>query len=349
MPAIGRRKASRQNEEVGSKTGGNPLVGDSVAAHALELLEEWRGAVRDQWLPAELQLSPGKLREALDLWKGFGLDPGELLYLILGTEWIFRARPVTGEDIERELGKIESNLAKPGHPVLEPWQASLVTSALAPSIRAQMAGQRYLVSLGRWTMPDRHRSLELLAHARSESPPPRQGPRRLLEGKTGPVPKVGPIVAALVAEAIARERNLTASSRRSVGIAIARLLLCREVVSSELLGWGRVLERLAAASSASTGGGPSRAYREWRTVREAEKALGVEIQPSLAVLDWIVEKWRRNAKFQLWAGYSESSVRIASQQPSLLFNLVAEPMLVSWLYALRWSSRAAPPTARRSQ
>ena len=297
---------------------------------AVALIRGWREGVRDQWSPGELQIDLHALRELLELWKRLGLDPGLLLYVLLGTEWIFRARPMTEEDMERELGKIESNLSKPDRPVLEPWQASLVVSALTPSLRKQMSGARYLVSLGRWTEPDRHRALDLLAHARSESPPPRRGPQHLLEGKTGPVPKVGPIVAALLAERMARQVTAQPVPRRSVGLAVARLLLCREVVSSEVLSWRRAI--LAAQ--------PPAGYEERRRTRETEeKPAGARGQASFTVLDWLLERWRKNAEFALWAGFSADSVRRADKDPGKLFDLVAYPLHVSWLYSLKWSNR----------
>jgi hypothetical protein len=156
-----------------------------VPARAAILIREWREGVGDQWLPGELTIDHRALPELFKHWEGIGLDRGLLLYMILGTEWIFRARPISDADLERELGKIESGFAK----TLEPWQASLVTSALAPSLRDQMKGVRYLVSLGRWTEPDRQRVWEMRALTRRENPPQRRKLQRLIETKTG----LGPI------------------------------------------------------------------------------------------------------------------------------------------------------------
>jgi len=179
MSAIGRQPRSGGNEEVRVPAGGDLLRSDESPephddenrgssaskdllfsdrdfARVVVQVRRWRRAVAGEWSPAELTIELGGLRDLFTMWQAFGLDPGALLHVILGTEWLFRARRTTDEDVERELAKLESNLAKPLRPLLEPYQAAILVSALAGPIAQRMKDERYLVCLGCWTRPARN-------------------------------------------------------------------------------------------------------------------------------------------------------------------------------------------------
>src|SRR2546422_6844962 len=71
----------------------------------------------------------------------------------MGTEWLFRARPLTQRDLEGTLDQLEAKLRGMGLGDAMPWEASLVVGGIYDGARRGLRGARYLLSLGQWAFP----------------------------------------------------------------------------------------------------------------------------------------------------------------------------------------------------
>jgi hypothetical protein len=114
---------------------------DRMVADTARLVRRWRAEAPEQWPKAQREFDPAKLRGVLTPWIAAGLDPRLLLYLILGTEWLFRARRAAAEDIQGEIRRLEAQLFDPADPILWPDQEPAF-QAMAAILRQRMIGDR---------------------------------------------------------------------------------------------------------------------------------------------------------------------------------------------------------------
>jgi hypothetical protein len=205
---------------------GEVFHSDQVVAETGELVEVWRAEVAPEG--RERRVNRTKLARLFEQWNSDWLDLGQLAYVILGSEWLFRARLGTVEDIDRELARIQARLCNPAKGVLEPDQAYLLINAVRPAIERELKEKRVLISLGTWAVRDRLARWRLFAQAERDDPAAREPSLPQVKRKSGgPVPRPGPVVAALVVEGIALEKGRPADRASDLGLLAAEALLAR--------------------------------------------------------------------------------------------------------------------------
>src|SRR5439155_8323986 len=134
---------------------------EEAIACVVRLVARWRAEVHNRRV-----LQRAALSRLVDKWEEAKLEPGLLLYIVAATEWLFRARPPTPEDIIAELLDLLARLSNPRTGPLEVDQASLVVEALRGSLEKELAGRRFLVSLQLWAVRDRFSRWRLLGRGR---------------------------------------------------------------------------------------------------------------------------------------------------------------------------------------
>ena len=276
-----------------------------MAEMAAAWIQTWRQEVVDQWPTGRLAVQAKQLRTCLETWAEAGHDPRLLAYIILGTEWLFRARQATQEDVEEQLMRIEDRLCGSLHPVLDRAQASLVVKALEFPIGRELKQRRFLISIGQWAAP-----------TPTARRPQRRSVRPLVKRKQGPIPKVGPIVAGVMADGMyggkpTLKRELTA------GLKLTRTLFTRDVPVTEYLRWVRELEVAPAGAVAS------------------HLLSGAPINLRMA----LCQMWRRSFEIAMnrggWSGFELELPR----EPRAVFEFAANLEAVSALYAMNWGAR----------
>ena len=285
---------------------------EEAIACVVRLVARWRAEVHNRRV-----LQRAALSRLVDKWEEAKLEPGLLLYIVAATEWLFRARPPTPEDITAELLDLLARLSNPRTGPLEVDQASLVVEALRGSLEKELAGRRFLVSLQLWAVRDRFSRWRLLGRGR-----PRPGDaasfRTVVEKKPGPIRNVGPIVAGVAAEGVAVRAGVRREVVEQLGSAISGVLLGRPVQLGE--------------------------YRRWRS---GFSLAGPAKGDPLA--DWFSKRLERGYRLApdhpRWAAATPDVGN--AQHP---FGVVASPAALSQVYALPWlgQSTSDPASIKRA-
>src|SRR4051812_21351029 len=85
----------------------------SPVSQVADLVSEWRKEVDERPLrrkgdkgPQDRCVDRASLEKVFTRWATLGLDLRLLAYVVLGSEWLFRARRATESDVEAELAKL---------------------------------------------------------------------------------------------------------------------------------------------------------------------------------------------------------------------------------------------------
>jgi hypothetical protein len=207
----------------------SPLLG--IAEEGVALIRSWRDEIADQWQPAELQLNPQGLVTAMEDWGKLGLEPLQMLWAILGEEWLLRARRMTRSDFEALLERMRKAHLRGSD---DPDEAALLIECAEPMLWRRLKSRRYLVShrtaLAPWTW----------GLGSSDSPPERRerkSPRQLLPTRQGPIPNLGPVLAGILVHGIAEDLAGKASEAQDLGTSVTGWLLNRTVEPFEFQRW----------------------------------------------------------------------------------------------------------------
>src|SRR5262245_56260211 len=190
-----------------------------MATDAAQFIREWRSEVSEQWLPEELEIDPRALEAVLRDGQQQGCEPLMLVLAILGAEWLLRARPATAEDVDNELRKIGRALER-GTSDLN--LAVFVLGTARPVLQRHLEKCRYLVSYRTWTLPSSSLVMQLAKRgARPRVDYARVPPIAVVSVRRGPLPVIGPIVAAILAEGVAVRSGLDAERSERLAVAVA--------------------------------------------------------------------------------------------------------------------------------
>jgi hypothetical protein len=284
-----------------------------MARDAVELIRGWRSEVEPQWTHAALKVDPQALADVLECGRALGVEPLMTLCAVLACEWLYRARRATPEDIEAELWGIRNGLASSRNGSLSPDQAALVAEALRLEVTKQLRSRRFLVSLRTWAVPAsglpfRSGRLKQRPGAMPDAPLP------LVRMKRGPIPNLGPIVAAVIAAGMAHRATGSRPNADKHGAQLAHVLLRRGVLLPEFRGWQA---KLKSPISDPLPGSP----------RPEERAtLGL----------WLVDRFSRHYN-SLGLGDSwETLQQGIARDPAWAFVCAGDAGLAAQLYAIGW-------------
>jgi hypothetical protein len=115
----------------------------------VDLIESWRSEVTQG---QARKLRRADLASLFERWEDAGLEPIQLAYVLLGSEWLFCARLATGDDVRREVSRMRASLCNPRRGPFETDQAALIMEALWPALLRGLSQRRFLVSLEQWAV-----------------------------------------------------------------------------------------------------------------------------------------------------------------------------------------------------
>jgi hypothetical protein len=242
-----------------------------------------------------------------------------LAYVIMGAEWLFRARPLTQRDVEGALDRLEAKLRRMGLGDAMPWEASLLVGGMYDGARRGLRGVRYLVSLGQWAFPlqgwrdlvagqERGRKNKTLAH--SWKP-----------GKPGKIPALSPIVAGILTDAFAERAQPPGGGSRALALEIASILQGKKIQPGDFGVWIR----------AASGPVPL-------------AATGVPDVSPADLRTWLALRWE--SAYQSWFAqpqrYWSSLMVEAADNPLALFGPLGHADVVAQLYGVAWWHSPSP-------
>ncbi len=282
---------------------------------AATCIGKWRLEVADQWSRAGPEINSGALEELLAAWEQVGLEYGLLLYLVLGTEWMFRARRPTRDDLEEQLLQIEAGLSKPLHPALTPLQARLVVNAIESTLIGELEKYRFLLALRQWALPRPPRRMETGAFRLER-------PLALVEVKPGPIARIGPIVASVLSEDLLKANGRPDLEAEGFGSELARVLLRREQPI------------------------PSVEYQRWKArLEEASQDQGTSVQKLDSPanrLQALGKRWHRSYEIAMSRAGWDGFLLELSRDPKVVFEYAADLEVISTLYSVDWGTRDVP-------
>lgn len=293
-----------------------------VAAEVAAQVATWRAEAPAQWKPRQRELDVERLRLALHRAKSLKVDPYLVAFVIMGAEWLFRARPLGLDDIHGCLDQIEAKLRSRGLGDTLPWQASLVVGGIYPGVVKGLRRARYMVSLGEWAFPVRGWR-DLVAgqeHERkNKSLRHPWGP-----GKPGKVPALSPIIAGLLVDSFAERAQPPGGGGRALAIDVSSILRGGKIQSGD---FGVLLRAASGPAPAAVTGVPDAAPAELRS--------------------WLMLRWEsayRNC-FERKRTWSTFFVE-AAHNPLAVFGPLANPAVVAQLYDIAWWHDLSPRRTR---
>jgi hypothetical protein len=293
-----------------SRTVESPPIGAAVADVA-RLVRLWRSEVPGQWRPNELELNQERLSALLQEWRGGGGDPTLVLWVVLGTEWLYRARRATGDDVEAEIAEIRKALLK-GSP--NPNRAVFVERVAGPLLRRRLKDRRFLVALGTWTVPSADIVMELARAHHGQLERSKIEPRTAVRVKPGPIPNVGPIIAGVLIEGAAETVPGLRDQATHLAVELTRILLHREVSSGEFGKWRGYLSR--------------RIPDPMPGLSEPERRTNLR--------DWLVFRFGRVFPATRGSMSWEEICGEAERSPHFLFSCVGDAGIAARVYAIYW-------------
>src|SRR2546427_6600694 len=93
-----------------SEQGGNAHLLSLVASQAAHQVMAWRKEVETEGGAGLLEIEAPDLHKTLVRAESFGLDPYMVAFVIMGAEWLFRARRLKREEIEAKLDELQQRL-----------------------------------------------------------------------------------------------------------------------------------------------------------------------------------------------------------------------------------------------
>src|SRR5262249_43423985 len=111
-----------------------------VAPQVADCVRAWRAECPELWPKDQREIDPAALRQALGQAQRLRLDPYLVAYVVMGAEWLFRARPLTLQDLEDDLDQLERRLARSTIAGTRPRLASPVTGGIARVVAGGCGG-----------------------------------------------------------------------------------------------------------------------------------------------------------------------------------------------------------------
>jgi hypothetical protein len=282
-----------------------------VASEVAHQVKAWRKDIETEWGARSLELDVHALGEVLAKAEGLGLDPYLVAFVIMGAEWLFRARRLTGEEIGAKLDELEQRLSQSVLADWEPELASLLVGGIAESALKALDGVVYLVSLGTWATPKYTWRNSLRASAGSSG-----AAQELIypPAKPGVIPKLSPIIAGLIVEGLAERVCPPHSGAQALGIQVTSLLRKQRVQNGDFVQWRKRLSIAAPNLPTGCTGEP-----EPKDLRE-----------------WLIQRWMRAYDFTL-SGPSWTVFLLAvADTPGGEFWQISEKEVLATLYSLAW-------------
>lgn len=308
-------------------SGGNAHFLDEIASQVAVHVAKWRAEIPELWKPRYYSLDEARLRAFLERAASKGLAPKFVSHVILGSEWLFRARPLTQSDVEAHLDEIEQRLRRSVLADWKPWLAALVVGSIAQGVIEGLERTHYMVSLRQWAAPT-YDWRSLLADRDGGST--RRG-YLLDSSKSGKIPRLSPILASLIIERAVENTSLPRSGSKALALELASILFKRKIQPGEFNVWRRAIE--IPAPSRPTG-------------------MPNDYVPPSNFRDWLVQRWMSSHYIAFaernrdWAEYTFE----AAHNPLALFAPVADLEVISLLYSLSWYhevSRRRPTVKKR--
>ena len=215
---------------------------------------------------------PRKIEKFLQKAERYGIPALHVARIVLACEWVFRARRITEEDIERMLAEMENGLNKPLNPVMTPFQAHLMIKALEPQLRKQLIEFMPLAPLVFEPTKTEPNAWFRLFRGDASSRRKRTSPKSLLRDRTGQLPMPGPRVAGVMIEALIEQTKRRGSA--SMGTALCTLLLGRDVQGWEFKDWRDKISSLSGPQRE-----PPEDLRTWLR-KQAQFAYDQSLLPS---------------------------------------------------------------------
>jgi hypothetical protein len=279
-----------------------------VASEVAHQVKAWRKEVESEWGAGSLEIEVPALHRSLVRAQSLGVDPYLVAFVVMGAEWLFRARRLTQEEIASKLDELEERLARSVLADWEPELASLLVGGIAESAFRALGGVVYLVSLGTWARPKYTWRSSLQAPGAEELiyPP----------GKPGAIAKLSPTIAGLIVEGLADRVCPPHHGSRALGIQIASILRKRRVQNGEFLQWRHRLS--CAAPDLPTGCADEPAPKDLR--------------------EWLIQRWMRAYDFTLGGSGSSWTVFLlaVADPPVGEFWQISDTNVLAALYSLPW-------------
>jgi len=293
------------------KQGGNAYLLGLVASEAAHQIRAWRREVETEWRAGSPEIEVSALRNALVRAESLGLDPYLVAYVIMGAEWLFRARRLTRPEIGTKLDELEQRLRQSLLAGWEPQLASLLVGGIAESAIKALDRVVYFVSLGTWAGPEYTWRQSLTARME-----PSSVTRELIypRGKSGAIPKLSPTIAGLIVEGLAEREGRRRGGAQALGMQIASILRRRKVLNGEFV---QSRKRLSIAAP--------------------DLPTGLTDEPEPRDLrEWLIQRWIRAYDFAF--GGSEPSWPVfliaIADAPKAEFWQISEPDVLATLYSL---------------
>jgi hypothetical protein len=292
----------------------------ALAAPAIAFqVAKWRAELPANGKAKPRELDVERLRRALHRAESLQVDPYLVAFVVMGAEWLFRARPFEPEDIAASLDQLEAKLRAVGIGDVMPWEASLLVGGIYPGVLKGLRRGRYLVALGRWAVPARGWR-EVVAGQladKKRSPGREPGPSR----KRGSIPELGPIVVGLLVDAFAARSVQPGGGGRALAMELASILRGRRIQSGD---FGTLLR-------AASGPPP-------------DKITGFPNECPADLRGWLASRWESAYRICFDEGkrYWSSFLVEAATNPLALFKPLADQDVVNQLYDVAWWHDLSP-------
>jgi hypothetical protein len=302
---------------------------DSVASEVAFHVAKWRAEAPEQWGERPRELDVERLRRVLHDADHMKLDPYLVAFLIMGTEWLFRVRPLKQEDAERSLDELELRLQRTALSDSQPWQASLIVGGIYPVVSRGLRAARYVVSLGTWAFPI-HGWRDVVAGHERDRARKAIGDKRDSQ-KPGKVPVLSPIIAALIVDSLGAEVTPPRTGSRALALEVASMLRGRKIQAGEFGVWWRAAAGQAPKTACGVAGVSPSTLRDWLALRW-KSAYQIRFE----------EVGRVAHQKRYWSTFLIE----ATHNPRSVFAALADAKVVTELYAIPWYHDLSP---RRSK
>lgn len=310
--------------DIREREAGNAHFLDLVAREATYWIARWRQEVSGTAGSARVEVHAHDLADVLKKAEGLRVDPYLVAFIVIGSEWLCRARPLTSKEIASCQEEMERHVRRVLLDEMKPEVASNLARLVERGISFPRTG-RFLISLGEWgTREHAWRRLRF-----SEA----RGSLGALAGivfpaKRGAVPELAPILAGLVVEGAAEKIMPARSGTNALGRQIATVLRGRPIQIGEFGLWREKLSVPLPDHAGVRGESPrAESLREWLIERWR---WTYETAFDERSFDWWGRRFIRSRHD--WAGFM---VQLA-HNPFALFGPLVDPDVLMRLYSISW-------------
>jgi hypothetical protein len=207
-----------------------------AAMQMAAFINTWRSEISDKKDLAP-NIAPSELEAFLKKAEKCGIAATVAAYIVLGCEYFFRIRRISGVEIDQYLDDMLTRLEK----VLTPLQAYLLVQLVEPIAKKRMSNMRIPIVYGPFSL-SAYQPTILFATANLGD---RQPPKILVPLRRGRLPRMGPIVAGVWIDTLAEGEG-------GLGVNLCRILLRRKILTHEFEAWvskiGSMLSNLTRRS-----------------------------------------------------------------------------------------------------